>query len=249
MNLTTQIARGNTASIYLHEGKIIKVFNDYLPSTEALYEATKQKYAYSCGLPVPKVFDVIEIDGKQAIIMEYIQGRTIGDIIFKDMERAEYYMSIAVDIQQKIHAIDADSIEPMSEKLSRQIQSANILGDERKSILLQKLNAITSEKKLCHGDYHVFNLIMTNDDVIVIDWVDSSIGDIRADVYRSYLLYSQISMELADLYLRLYCEKSGLSKDEVFLWAPIIAGARLSENVSTEKIERLLEIINKHCPL
>jgi aminoglycoside phosphotransferase (APT) family kinase protein len=165
------------------------------------------------------------------------------------MEQAEYYMSIAVDIQQKIHSIDADSIEPMSEKLSRQIQSADILGDERKSILLQRLNTMTSEKKLCHGDYHVFNLIMANDNVTIIDWVDSSIGDIRADVYRSYLLYSQISMELADLYLRLYCEKSGLSKDEVFLWAPIIAGARLSENVSTEKTERLLEIINKHCPL
>ncbi len=249
MNLINQIAKGNTASIYLHEGKIIKVFNDYLPSTEALYEATKQKYAYSCGLPVPKVFDVMEIDGKQAIIMEYIEGRTIGDIIFKDMEQAEYYMSIAVDIQQKIHSIDADSIEPMSEKLGRQVQSADILGDERKSILLQRLNTMPNEKKLCHGDYHVFNLIMANDNVTIIDWVDSSIGDIRADVYRSYLLYSQISMELADLYLRLYCEKSGLSKDEVFLWAPIIAGARLSENVSTEKTERLLEIINKHCPL
>ena len=249
MNLINQIAKGNTASIYLHEGKIIKVFNDYLPSTEALYEATKQKYAYSCGLPVPKVFNVVEIDGKQAIIMEYIEGRTIGDIIFKDIEQAEYYMSIAIDIQQKIHSIDADSIEPMSEKLSRQIQSADILGDERKSILLQRLNTMPNEKKLCHGDYHVFNLIMANDNVTIIDWVDSSIGDIRADVYRSYLLYSQISMELADLYLRLYCEKSGLSKDEVFLWAPIIAGARLSENVSTEKTERLLEIINKHCPL
>lgn len=80
-------------------------------------------------------------------------------------------------------------------------------------------------------------------EVNVIDWVDASAGDIRADVYRTYLLYSQFSSELADIYLRLYCEKSGLLKSEVFQWAPVIAGARLSENVSSENSGRLIKII------
>ena len=57
---------------------------------------------------------------------------------------------------------------------------------------------------------------MADNKVVVIDWVDSSAGDIRADVYRTYLLYSQLSIELADLYLRLYCEKSGLLRSEIF---------------------------------
>ncbi|GAE32884.1 phosphotransferase [Halalkalibacter hemicellulosilyticusJCM 9152] len=83
----------------------------------------------------------------------------------------------------------------------------------------------------------------------MIDWVDSSAGDIRADVYRTYLLYSQFSSELANMYLRLYCEKSRLLSSEVFQWAPIIAGARLSENVSSENSERLMEIISHYCPL
>lgn len=56
-------------------------------------------------------------------------------------------------------------------------------------------------------------------------------------------------MELADLYLRLYCAKSDLSKDEIFQWAPIIAGARLSENVSAENSDRLVEIVNHYYPL
>jgi hypothetical protein len=50
--------------------------------------------------------------------------------------------------------------------------------------------------------------------------------------------------------LRLYCEKSGLLRSEVFQWAPIIAGARLSEkSVTSENSERLMEIINHYCPL
>ena len=68
MNLGNPIARGNTAKIYLLDNKIIKVFNDFLPNTESINEANKQKYAYSCGLPVPKIFDVTKINGKQAIV-------------------------------------------------------------------------------------------------------------------------------------------------------------------------------------
>ena len=34
----------------------------------------KQKYAYSCGSPVPNVFEVTKIHDRQAIIMEYVKG-------------------------------------------------------------------------------------------------------------------------------------------------------------------------------
>src|SRR5699024_12217282 len=111
MNLGTPISEGNTAKIYLSDHKIIKVFKDFLPETEDLKEVDKQKYAYSCGLPVPEVLDVIKINGKQAIIMEYIRGDTLGDLLFKDKSRAEHYLSISVDMQLAIHSYTADAIE------------------------------------------------------------------------------------------------------------------------------------------
>lgn len=249
MNLGTPIAIGNTAKVYLYENKIFKVFNDSLPDKESNNEAYKQKYAYSCGLSVPEIIDVTKIDGKQVIVMEHIKGRTIGDLLTDNMEKAEYYMNISVDIQMEIHKIKADSIEPMSGKLRRQIENAPGLDIKLKSTLTKKLDSMTFEEKLCHGDFHFFNLILSDHNVTIIDWVDSSAGDIRADVYRTYLLYSQLSVELAEMYMRLYCEKSGLSKDEIFQWASIIAAARLSECVSSEMPERLLEIVNRYCPV
>ena len=250
MKLGTPIAKGNTAKIYLYENRIIKVFNDFLPETESLYEANKQKYAYSCGLSVPEVLDVTTIDGKQAIIMEYVKGRTLGDILSDHLDDIEYYMNISIDIQQQIHMIvAADSFESMSVKLSRQIESAQQLDESQKTALLIRLNSMTYEKRLCHGDFHLLNLIMSdNNKVTIIDWVDSSVGDICADVYRTYLLYTEISIELAEIYLRLYCKKSGLSKDDILQWAPIIAAARLSENVSLENSELLLKIVQQYYP-
>ena len=249
MNLGNPIAIGNTAKVYLYENKIVKIFKADLPDTESLYEAHKQNFAYLSGLSVPKVLDVTKIDGKQAIIMEYIKGRTLGDLLTENMEQGEYYMNISIDVQRNIHMVSASSLEPMTEKLRRQINSAPNLDGRYKSILIKKLDSMIFENKLCHGDFHLYNLITSDNKVTIIDWVDSSNGDIRADIYRTYLLYSQFSVELAEMYLRLYCEKSGLSKQEIFQWAPIIAGARLSENVSSEKTERLMSIINYYSPL
>ncbi|WP_421385270.1 phosphotransferase family protein [Bacillus salacetis] len=247
MELGNPIAKGNTANIYLVENKVVKVFKEHLPENEALKEAWKQDFARSCGLPVPEIRDVKKIDGKQAIIMEYVQGKTLGELYFEgNREQAEEYMKISIDIQQQIHSIKPVEFEPMSDKLQRQIQSAPRLDQNQKGCLENLLNSMEYENSLCHGDFHLYNLIMADDKVTIIDWVDSSAGDFRADVYRTYLLYSTVSTELAEEYLTLYCDESGLSRAEVFKWAPIIAGARLSEHVSNENEERLKEIV-KSC--
>ncbi|AIW85070.1 aminoglycoside phosphotransferase family protein [Bacillus mycoides] len=232
MNLGNPIAKGNTAGIYLCDNKVVKLFKEYLPNTESLYEARKQKYAYSCGLHVPKVFEVTEIQGRQAIIMEYVEGESVGELLLNNLSKAEYFISICVSIQQKIHAISvsSDEIEPMEERLYRQINSVHDLDEKQKGNILKKLDSITFEPRVCHGDFHPFNVIMSNGDVNIIDWVDASSGDIRADVFRTYLLYSQNSVELAEMYLHMYCKKTGLLRDEIFQWAPIISAARLAES-------------------
>ncbi|MDC2867108.1 MULTISPECIES: phosphotransferase family protein [unclassified Bacillus (in: firmicutes)] len=249
MNLGDPIATGNTAKIYLCDNKIVKVFKKHFPSTESLYETKKQEYAYSCGLHVPKVLEVTKIEGRQAIVMEYVKGKTVGDLLMSDMKLAEHYISVCVNVQQKMHAVVVDSnlLEPMVKKLHRQIESVHHLDEKQKDKLLRKLDSMVFEPRLCHGDFHPFNLIMSNDNVNIIDWVDSSSGDIRADIYQTYLLYSQSSVELAEMYLRIYCKNTGLSRDEVFGWAPIITAARLSENVSSENIERLNKLVDQYC--
>jgi aminoglycoside phosphotransferase (APT) family kinase protein len=247
MKLTNQIATGNTADIYLQEGKIVKLFKEYLPDGEAEYEANKQKIVSSYGLPVPCVYEVTKIEGRQAIIMEYAGGKTIGYRILEDESKAEQYMNLTVDIQLKIHAIEPSGLELISDKLSRKINTASELSETQKAALIKNLGRIPYEKRLCHGDYHPFNLIINEAGIKIIDWVDASMGDVRADVCSSYLLLSQFSAELANLYLRIYCEKSGLSQNDIFVWMPIIAGAGLSGNVSSKQEEWYLDIVGHYC--
>lgn len=243
MDIGEPIASGNTANIYLYENQIIKVFKEHLPDTEADYEAEKQSLAFEKGLCVPKILDVKKVNGKQSIIMEYVKGKTLGELVAENMEQLGCFLEMSIDIQIDIHTVLAEALEPMRAKLQRQIEAVKGLDEQIKMSLIKKLSAMTVENKLCHGDFHLYNLIKSGDEVFIIDWVDASAGDPRADVCRTYILYSQVSTDIAELYLQLYCEKSGCSRKEILEWAPIIAAARLSENVATEDSDRLMKYI------
>lgn len=246
MDLGQPIARGNTAEIYLWEGKAVKLFHDTPLDREAEYEAGKQRAAYACGLLVPQVYDVTRIAGRPAIVMEYIQGMTLGQRIEQDPEQMEAYIALSATIQAEMHERNVDALESMGDKLARQLRAAKHLSEPDRDALLERLSGIPVENRLCHGDYHVYNLIPTEAGTAIIDWVDASAGSPCADAYRTYLLYTQFSDEWAEMYLRLYCDKSGRLREDVLAWAPIVAGARLSENVPEKNAELLLEIVRKH---
>ncbi len=248
MRLDNPIAIGNTAAVYLYDDRIIKVFDKRLPDGEALYEASKHRIAHASGLPVPEVYDVTYIDGKQAIVMEYIKGHTIGELMREDPSRTEYYMGISVDLHRGMHSIAVDTtltgIETMSAKLTRQIQAADPLDGATKHELLDTLHGLLYDAALCHGDFHIDNIIVDDyNKAYVIDWVDASLGDPCADVCRSYILYSQGFKELATMYLDLYAKCSGFSVDEIMRRAPVIAAARLAEGVSAEHAAYLLTFV------
>lgn len=101
MVLGNPIAKGNTAEIYLTDDKVVKLFKDYPPDTESIKEAKKQKYAYSCGLSVPNVFEVTKIHDRQAIIMEYVKGDSVGYLLLNNLNEAERYIGLCVNEQKK----------------------------------------------------------------------------------------------------------------------------------------------------
>lgn len=245
MHLGQPIASGNTADIYLVEGKILKLFHNRFSASQAEIECSKQKIAYACGLPVPQIYDLCSIQNRPAILMEYIPGISLGGLIQQNPAQLETYLAHTVDLQRKIHEKTVAGLVSMKEKFSEQLQKAVSLDAPIKAKLLEKLERLPMENRLCHGDFHAFNLIQAREKTVIVDWVDASAGSPYADVYRSYLLYTQFSSDMADCYLRLYCEKSGFCADAVFAWAPIVAGARLAENVAGAHMEHLLEIIRQ----
>ena len=85
--------------------------------------------------------------------------------------------------------------------------------------------------KVCHGDFCPQNIIVTEDKMYVLDWVHATQGNASADAARSYLLFALEDQKTADLYLDIFCKKSGTAKRYVQTWLPIVAAAQLTNVV------------------
>ncbi|SEN90156.1 Phosphotransferase enzyme family protein [Amphibacillus marinus] len=245
-DLKKAIGQGNTADVYVQEDRVIKLYKSHFSEEIATYEESKLAFAYQKGLQVPKPLGINKIDGKIALLMAFVEGKTLGQLIETDMDLLDHYLGVSIDVQQKMHAINAVGLEPMADKLARQIKSAGLLTDSEKTALLMQLNSKPMENKLCHGDFHCYNLIEGKTGVTIIDWLDASAGQPLADVCRTYLLYGGFAPAVAECYLTLYLGKTAHKQADILIWLPIIAGARLSESLPESEQDRLVQIVRAH---
>jgi uncharacterized protein (TIGR02172 family) len=240
------IASGSQADIYKDGSKAIKIFKNRFKRDEIEYEANLQKMAFGYGLPVPEIYDIIEINNKIGIVMEYIDGISLGNIVQEDNKKLEKYLKKAIEIQNNIHKIEVKGFPLMKDKHKKHLLRNNLLTEKDKENILLKIENTVYENKLCHGDFHISNLIQTPNGIKIIDWLCASAGNFEADIYKTYLLYKIYAGEIGDIYLETYCKTINIDKSKIMSWALIIAGERLGEYTRDEnEINKLKEIIKK----
>lgn len=233
------IAEGNSAHVYLDDNKIYKRFKPPISLDVARHEAKKQQLAHAAGLPVPDVDEVFDAEGFAVLVMEYVPGLSLGQLALKEPGRLAEYIDRSIQLQLAIHQIVPIEIESMVERLHSQIKRAPRLNEDEKNRLVTRMESFQFVSRLCHGDFHLHNLIQTGTGIMIIDWMDASLGDAQADICRTYLLFLEKYPELAEIYVSRYCDKSGTPRDEVLKWLPILAAARLSESVDSNQSDFL----------
>lgn len=223
------IGRGAQADVYLHEGQAIKLFHPGTPEDAVLYEADIQQRVHLLGLPAPRVFGMAVLQDRFAILMEHVPGPSLGALMEKDRPHAMDYMAQAVNLQAQLHRTQGTGLPSQRDKLFHRISSADALSQDVKRQLLDRLDSIASDCVVCHGDFHPYNILQTENGPVIIDWVDASCGSAGADACRTYLLFLLHGKEAAEPYLSLYCGLTGTEKEAVMQWLPILAAARLLE--------------------
>ena len=84
MNLDNIIAERKNKTIYRDGDKCVKVFNSSFAKADILNEALNQARVEDCGLNVPKILEVTTLDGKWAIVSEFIEGKTLSHLMRDD---------------------------------------------------------------------------------------------------------------------------------------------------------------------
>ena len=231
------ISSSSTKSVYRDGNVAIKEFCEGFPKAEVLNEALCNARVEDLpGLHVPKILGVSVVDGKWSIMKEYIEGKTLEQLMEENPDKTQEYMEQMVDLQLEIHSKACPLLNKLKEKTIRALNEEPELDESTRYELLTRLDGMPKHTKLCHGDFSPSNIIVQEDGTMyVIDWVHAAQGNASADVARTYLLLSLKDSKLADLYMDLFCEKTGTDKRYVQGWLPIVAAAQLVKRRPEEK--------------
>ena len=236
MKLDRVIAVRNNKTIYRDGDRCIKVFNSEYSKADILSEALNQARIEETGIKIPKVLEVTMVDGKWAIVSEYIKGKTLAQIMADDEEHKEKYIEMLVDLQMSVHASVCPQLAKLKDKMSRKISQTDFDATTRYD-LHTRLEAMPKHNKVCHGDFNPSNIVVAEDgSLYILDWSHATQGNASADVARTYLLF-WLNGDIvgAEKYLELFCQKSGTDRKYVQKWMPIVAA---SQSVKGNEKER-----------
>ena len=231
------ISSSETKCVYRDGDLAIKEFCEGFPKAEVLNEALCTARVEDLpGLHVPKVLSVSVMDGKWSITREFIEGKTLQQLMDENPDKVQEYMEQMVDLQIDIHSKACPLLNKLKEKTIRALQEEEQLDANTRYDLLTRLDGMPKHTKLCHGDFEPSNIIVAADGAMyVVDWVHASQGNASADVARTYLLLSLKDAKKAEMYMDMFCEKTGTEKRYVQGWLPIVAAAQLYYKRPEEK--------------
>jgi len=236
MKLDTVIAVRKNKTLYRDGDRCIKVFDKAYSKADVLNEALNQARIEETGLLIPKILEVTMIDGKWAIVTEFIEGKTLATLMAEDPENKNAYIEKLVELQMRVHAKTCPLLNKLKDKMNRKISATSFDATTRYE-LHTRLEGMPKHTKVCHGDFDPSNIIITADgNAYILDWAHATQGNASADVARTYLLFClRGDREGGDTYLDLFCKKSDTAKQYVQKWMPIVAA---SQSVKGNEDER-----------
>lgn len=243
MDLTNLIATGNSSKVYKYNNQAVKVFDSNASKVDVLLEALNTSRVELTGLDLPHVQQVTMVDGKWAIVMDYIEGPTLANVMQQNPSDMEKYIDKMVDLQLNIQSKKSPLLNKLKDKMKSQISSLTEIDDIVKYDLLTRLDGMPKHDKVCHGDFEPRNIIVAGDKYYTLDWIHASQGNASADVARTFLLLSLSNTDMANAYMDIFCKKSKTPKQYVQQWLPIVAAAQLAKKKPEER-DLLLKWIN-----
>lgn len=227
MKLDNIIATRKEKTVYRDGDKCIKVFSHDYSKADVLNEALNHARIEETGINMPRLLEVTTIDGKWAIISDFIEGKTLAQLMEENPEKTDEYLETLVDIQLSVQQKTCPLLNKLKDKMNRKISEAELDATTRYE-LHTRLEGMPKHKKVCHGDFNPSNVIIRPDGTpFIIDWAHATQGNASADAARTYLLFCLEGKEkLAKEYLRLFCQKSNTARQYVEKWMPIVAASQ-----------------------
>lgn len=196
-----KIGEGANGIVYRTDPEtVVKYFKNSNALPEIERERKLAREAFVHGIPTAIPYDVIKVDDSYGTVYELLNAKSLSKILHADSSDGSinYCVSIFVDLLKQIHATEvyADFI-PNQNKIG--IGWVEFLKEYLPEDTWNKLHNLVSVLPECntmlHGDYHIKNVMIQDDEALLIDMDTISYGSIIYEfgsVYNAFKGFGEV---------------------------------------------------------
>lgn len=169
-NKEKMIGQGNTAEIYkIDDKKVLKLFRTGLPKDVVEREYQNEIIVQNILDCVPKVYEMVEMDGRHGIVYEEIKGTDLLKTMLVSFGKINHYAKklahYHLDIQKPVN----DTLNSVKDKLEEDLNRVDVLPEEYKEIIRNYLKELPGDNTLCHLDFHPGNIMIADNKAVFLD--------------------------------------------------------------------------------
>jgi hypothetical protein len=188
--LGKKIAEGREAEMFeWGEGRVLRLYRGDFYRGAPEHQARLLRIAKECGVRVPAEYGLVEVDGRQGVVLERIAGPDL----LTDLGAKPWLLFQVGGTWGRFHAqinskaAPAD-LETTRSRYLRIITQSPLIRDKYKAPAIALLDSLADGDRLNHGDFHPANIMRDNGDFAAIDWSNTTRGPAEADYVRSYIM-------------------------------------------------------------
>jgi hypothetical protein len=234
----TLIGCGKSSQVLrIRNGNVVKIYHHAISEEMIQREMTAARLAASLQLPTAAPSSCIHIKQKFALIYPEISGVSLASAVRKEPFSAATLLTKMAKLLCSVHAPTVSGLRQVKTVLATDI-AYGPAPEAIKEAAIGYLQQLQDGDHLLHGDFHIDNILVSGEDLVILDWAKAAIGDPAADAVRSEMLMrfgegpadpvTALWRDWAASHLaRAYQNASGIGSDQLNLWRPVVALAWL----------------------
>jgi aminoglycoside phosphotransferase (APT) family kinase protein len=247
------VAHGSRSVVHAYgRGTVIKVPKPATPASWIRAEAEHVEAVRAVGAPAPALFGMEQVFGRPASVWERVDGPSLWQQVVDHPDRSADVGRALAGVQLALfELVPPVTLPNQRDRLVSKIRWSAANVDASLALAFDLLPARTGTPRLCHGDLHPSNVIVSRDGPVLVDWFDACRGDPVADVARSSLTLladgattprhlpgsdRHTLAVLTQAYLSRLEESLHIRPASLARWQAINAVARLAEGVPREPL-------------
>jgi hypothetical protein len=247
------IACGRTAEILSWgDGQVLKLFYEWVTADWIEHETAAARLVSLTDLPTPKLFGEHILDGRHGLVYERVTGPSLLSQLVTYPWNCVRYAHQFAKLQTAIHRERGEGLRSLGASLNWTIQHLVDLPLNLIKTALDRLDLLPDGQALCHFDFHLDQVLVTTNGLVILDWMTAFAGSPAADVARTKVVMSFgplpkvswlikiLAKGLRRIFIRAYLKRylelnPSVTSAEIEAWYPVVALARLAEKIPGEQ--------------